>query len=811
MRFKKARLGQRLVDTPPTGFFRRAHVVFGGTGAVGGTVVLRMLDLLEEMIAYHRPAPEDVPVLVATGRSGEERRYFTRRLFRFEESRFGREGLPERLWSGYLTIGGVFVDVESLEVSPLPALARISEAPRGLQDGLVRRNLEEAGVPLGGDGVAELHRLVRGARPFSRFLESYRSKALGDGDGRIASVIVGIPLPSLVAYHGHELRLAARVLVGLTPEVVEELKRDFEAAIRRDLEHVRDRLADEVLIAHTTSVGGMYDEDGDGRRTIRLGFSHSARDANLIEKQRSAERLAEAYAAAGMKVFVTAAAIGIDEVRIREDVPLQREISRQLLAAPREPYPGARQRHGLEAEESVEAGFRVPIRQKVRVLPPITLPLDDPGAGELHFASRSRDAGELLRPTYALRSGENGIFTPANAEALYRVMRVASASELAIVLARVAMFGDDPVSPFFRDNLCYYTETDNSRQVFDFLAQPALVQTQLSGLEPLALQDLGSAKHQAELHTSGLLVLLHRLRTLDIDAIPPYVDLDRFDPRSFFIDHSRPLTFEDIDGWTLETLSRDLAVLVAAEAPEDLEELAPLRPHPQEALFDQKRAARVRVLAEVLRAVWAIPSLGTPIVFERDGRSWLRTGFYLAPLETLMLDCATLPRWLEERHRATGNPCSRAELRDYQLSVAGFLDLRPHAIVSLAKSDEEDLRGKVLRVESEEELATVLADRDRLPPYAFFATCGLIGVLHRMRRLGSLLREAMVELGTLHEFRWQMPRDENGHLVVLPGAVEALRMVAEGLEKATGTERLDGVWGYRRPALPDRRDAIRGG
>ena len=49
-----------------------------------------------------------------------------------------------------------------------------------------------------------------------------------------------------------------------------------------------------------------------------------------------------------------------------------------------------------------------------------------------------------------------------------------------------------------------------------------------------------------------------------------------------------------------------------------------------------------------------------------------------------------------------------------------------------------------------------------------------------------------------------MPHDVNGHVLLVPGAVEALRMVSEGLEKTTGTERLDGAWGYERRAPRDR-------
>ena len=141
------------------------------------------------------------------------------------------------------------------------------------------------------------------------------------------------------------------------------------------------------------------------------------------------------------------------------------------------------------------------------------------------------ERGDVLRPSYTVRSGENGFFTVANAESLYRVMRVASASELGLMLATVALLGEDHSSPWFPGNVCYYRETDNSRQVFDFLSQPSLRASQLSGLEPMSLQDLGSAKHQGELHTLGLLILLHRLRTLDVDAVDPYVDLERFDPR----------------------------------------------------------------------------------------------------------------------------------------------------------------------------------------------------------------------------------------------------------------------------------------
>ena len=51
-------------------------------------------------------------------------------------------------------------------------------------------------------------------------------------------------------------------------------------------------------------------------------------------------------------------------------------------------------------------------------------------------------------------------------------------------------------------------------------------------------------------------------------------------------------------------------------------------------------------------------------------------------------------------------------------------------------------------------------------------------------------------------------RDPRGHTYVVPGVVEALRMIAEGQEKTTGTEWLDGLWGYERRLPAHRAEAI---
>jgi hypothetical protein len=792
VRFKHQRLGPRLVEAARSGErYRDVHVALGGTGAVGGTAVLQLVSMYEEMFAVAPPGDDEVPILVATGAAPEEIGAFTRRLFRYVESLHGSERLPQRVRRGYLTHSGVFVALERFTVAALPGLDAVLSASPAERHDAAEAFLAGLGVN-GGSGRERvfdaLADAIGTARPFSSFLERYRSERLEQlGIDRYRSVMLGIPIPSLVAYHQDDLQHLANQVDGVGPEDVERLKERFVLALRDDLVNVQSTLADVVLVAHTTGVGGMYDDHppGAGGPTIRLGFAHAGNDLRLADKQRFADELTRLYSDAGIRVLITAAAIGVDEIRIRERIPLHRAIRHLLHDAPVEVFP--------ESKGSS--------RQTIRVFRPLTVPLDDPPAGDVGF-----ERGVELVPAFAVRSGENGFFSVANADALYRVMRVASASELGLVLATVGLLGDDPLAPWFRDNVCYYTETDNARQVLDFLSQPALLAMQTSGLEPGALQDLGSAKHQAELHTLALLILLHRLRTLDVDAIDPYVDLEHFDPEAFLIQNSRRLTFEDVAAWEFSPLAADLTALAAASSPEELAGLTAPRDH---SLFPQRREALRRVLARALQAAWTPPSLGSPVLYEADGvgGAMVKMGYYLAPLDLLVTQADGLATWLRKAHADSGNPCSFEDYRDYHLTVGGFVDLRPGATVVSGRSDREDLTGRVARFDDEEALRAHLMS---LEPYSFFSTSGVLALMVRLRGLYAQLREAMLELGSLQGYRWQMPRDENGHILVVPGVVEAFRMVAEGIEKTTGTERLDGMWGYEPRRVPDRRGRIPG-
>jgi hypothetical protein len=318
----------------------------------------------------------------------------------------------------------------------------------------------------------------------------------------------------------------------------------------------------------------------------------------------------------------------------------------------------------------------------------------------------------------------------------------------------------------------------------------------------MALQDLGSSKHQGELHTLGLLILLHRFRSLDLDAIDRYVDPEQFDARRFFIHNSRPLTFEDLEAWSIPATAADLTRLVSAN---DWQELLTLNSAPSRlGRFPARDNAIEAVLTAVLQAVWTIPSLGTPILYESQGVDFIRVGYFVAPLDLLMEDSDTLHRHLASRYQKHRTTLSYAEFLNFTVCDTGFVDLRPHAILSGARTYDE-AAGRVLTLSTEE---TFVAALDALPPYTYFTTCGLLAVLFRLRELYASLSAARIELGTACDFRWQMPRDKRGHILVLPGACEAFRMVSEGLEKGTGVERLDGYWGYRKRLPRDRRAAV---
>jgi hypothetical protein len=417
-RSKRYRFGPQLhrASLEP-GFFDSVHVLFGGTGAVGGATALQLISLYEEA-ARNNPAAEGrSPHLVITGRSRQEVRQFTHLLFALQERDHGRK--PEHMDGlGYRTVGGVTVELTVLGVDPsvsgLEDFAQKNDAARreAIDSFLASGALAPNSPDEAKTRYLETSLRQRVGRPFSDFLEGYLRAhgTLPGGRDRFRSVLVGIPLASVAAYKLADLDEAGSFLgVERGSARMDELKEICLEAICDDLAYVRERLADEVLAAHTTAVGGMYDEEEDGSRTIRLGFAHSAIDDKLRKKQIFAEELARLYAERQIKILITAAAIGVDAVLVHESPPMNGAIRRQLKKAEAEGY----------------EILRPTIPARLAVYPPADLDLLTETDEPIHFEHRHD-----LVLDYVLKSGENGYFSTSNADALYRVMRVTTSSEL---------------------------------------------------------------------------------------------------------------------------------------------------------------------------------------------------------------------------------------------------------------------------------------------------------------------------------------------------------------------------------------------
>jgi hypothetical protein len=329
--------------------------------------------------------------------------------------------------------------------------------------------------------------------------------------------------------------------------------------------------------------------------------------------------------------------------------------------------------------------------------------------------------------------------------------------------------------------------------VFDLLHHPQLRKNQLSGLQPKALQDLGSAKHQGELHTLGLLILLNKLKTLNLEAIAPNVDLNYFDPRVFFEVNSQTPALENVLGWDVQALSAAMVSLVTANSEADL---ASIKHYYQ---TDSNRQEAIhRVLREVIVATRAIPSLGTPILYEEKGRRRVVAGYYAAPIDRVIAYRDSFVDYFREEFAKVGgdNEEDFEKFVEFHIASFGFTDIRPIAVLVTARKPGRDFSRNVRIFQDEQSFIEALR---QLEPYSYFATSGLLALLVRLKGLYHLAQELDLELGSANEFRSHFCYDDHGRALLVPGIVEAFRMVSEGLEKNTGSERLDGRWGYHLP------------
>ncbi|MEL7058659.1 MAG: hypothetical protein AAGN46_01395 [Acidobacteriota bacterium] len=807
-------LGHRLLpggDDEPIRF-----VVFGGTGAVGGASVVELCRLILASKSLARPLRGQI---YATGLGDPEIDAFIERLGLALGDDVVLERDPNDRHHVVLD-GRIEIDFDLLRLS-IPADVEEHVATRRAELG-DQFDLETVlGAYFGTQ-----------ACPFRDFVERLDAHMLH-------AVVVAIPLPSVATYTLERIDGLIRA-DGLAHAVGQRIKTQYLQTFVGGLATIQQRYARHVVMAHTTAVGGMYRVDG-GSPEIRLGFAHSALGKKLVDKKYFADQLTQLFVDHGFDVLVTAAAIGIDAVESETTLPLDRAVARRLAAGSlREGREGAR----VVPPEDLESG-------EIHIYRCVDLPLDqgspavdasgevddgalDAGPGvwsapdplPIELAETPSEApapapeaktararldfgqGERLIVGHAVRSGENGLFSVGNCVALYHVMKVAIPEELAMVLVRHAVFGPERRRDWFDGRICYYSETENSYFALRLLdGYPQLVRAHHGPLTLQAFQALGSATHQARMHELGLLMLTLRLDDLarrwgglqpaDLrltenagaaadDALTP-ADVTTAVDAVLWRTTKTP-AFEDLEALDAVDLATRCTRLCACRDAAGAALLLGVEPGQSNA-HDRFLGA---LATAVERHLSAITSLGTPILYRTaDGADRVLLGPYAAPLDLAITHADDLEAFW--RRRAHERAVPWPTLRDWTVVNNGFLDLRPHALVSTATEVGRRLPHHLARFDTADALSAHLAD---LPRGSYFTTAGTVALLHRLRRLGMRVRGRRMRLGTRETWKHLFREDLDGRHLLTPGLIETVRMYTEGLGKITGTEALWPSWGY---------------
>lgn len=729
--------------------------VFGGTGAVGGATVLELCRLIL-MSPRYRGARSLRGEIYATGLTDKDIVGFVSRLYMALEDDAEIEKIEPRR---HYRIGGAIDLRFSLLHLTLPVDLREH----------VLASRRAAGSAFDPEAVMAAY-FDDQPKPFLRFVEEL-------GEDLLHAVVVAIPLPSVATYTLDSIdRLNADLDLG--HRELQRIKSSYLKSFIRGLAVIQQRYARHVVMAHTTAVGGMYRVDG-GRAEIRLGFAHSALGKKLVDKKYFADELTQLYIDHGFNVLVTAAAIGIDAVDFTSHLPLDRGVRRALARL---------------AEEGAESPIGADDLEKGRILLYPSLDLDFEPAGEpepLAFG-----AGKDLVAEAVIRSGENGLFSVANCDALYNVMKVAIPEELAMVLVRFAVFGPERRRDWFVDNLCYYTETENAHFALRLLSSyPQLRRAHLGAFAVQAYQALGSSTHQARLHELGLLMLALRLEDFakrfmaisEEELTEGLADLD-----GFFWHQTRVPAFEDLESLGTARLARLVGEICEVDSMEDAGRLLGYDPRQQGLRERGRERFLARLATRIRRYVRTITSLGIPIIYDSRRRGTrLLVGPYVAPLDRAVASSHDVAATIRELAAACGS--SYEVTRDWVIANNGFVDLRAHAIGSSAKEPGPGLADRVRAMASAEELEAWL---DALGVGSYFTTCGLVALDYRLRRLYGRVRKRRIHLGTRETWKHLFPQDRRGRYLLSPGLIETVRMYTEGLGKVTGTEALWPAWGY---------------
>jgi hypothetical protein len=440
--------------------------------------------------------------------------------------------------------------------------------------------------------------------------------------------------------------------------------------------------------------------------------------------------------------------------------------------------------------------------QSLPVSHPVTDTKGNPMAKtELDFGN-NKDNIPSLNVNYALRSGENGLFSLDNAYALYLNMKIASQEELAHVLVSNALLGDDDQKPWFdKHGICYYTQTDNSSLIFALLNnRKEFRKYQTSAFTVKAFQELGSSKHQAELHTHGLFILMHKLKNLSSQNISSMIT-SKYKEQEVkdFVDTNTPnLLLEDVVsyGKDTETLSTAFSSLLSIKS---IGEIAKYTGYTGE-LTGFVKVFFNGLYAAVSQTVRAITSLGNPIIFRnKNGNDEILAGPYFAPLDLVLDTNFTLIETIDKLCKE--NKLNREALINWLVCNNGFVDLRPQAILNTAKTFEHGLEDHISVIENADQFRKQvqqlkLKNRRNNKENIHFNSSGLLAYCGRISGLYEQLEQFDLSLGTYNGWKALFPIDDKFNHILIPGLVEAMRHYSEGLGKITGTEFLYPKYGY---------------
>ncbi|MEM7353943.1 MAG: hypothetical protein AAF657_24290 [Acidobacteriota bacterium] len=791
-------------------------VVFGGTGAVGGASVMELCRMI--LMARDLRQPPLRGEIYATGIADKDVANFASRLYMALGDEVEIEKIEPR--RHYRLDGRIDLRFDLLRL----------EVPRDLEDRVVERQRQ---AEAGGEALSLEQALAAEfgdqSCPFQGFVESL-------GAHLLHAVLVAIPLPSVATYTlGNIDRLIAKA--GLDHAVKQRVKKNYLRTFIRGLAVIQQRYARNVVMAHTTAVGGMYRVDG-GKPEIRLGFAHSALGKLLVDKKFFAEELTQLYLDHGFDVLETAAAIGIDGVEFRQHLTLDRAIQRGLAAAgeaaDEPPVPATDLESGLillypsalvpleppaEPEPVEPDPAEAEAAESMNEAPEEDAAIDaEPAAEELANAEPEVEvasevayapappsdeqalifgAGKELIVDAAIRSGENGIFSVGNCVALYHVMKVAIPEELAMVLVRHAVFGPERRRDWFQDKFSYYTETENSHFALKLLdSYPQLVRAHHGAFNVQAYQALGSSTHQARMHELGLLLLVLRLRELGntfLEVSEDDLDAALADFDQFFWERTSIPAFEDLEGLGGGRLGELFGALCEADSMEAAGGLLGYDPRQVGLREPGRERFLARLATQIQRYLNAITSLGIPILYRSptDGLDHMLLGPYVAPLDAAISRRDDVHRLWGELAEQQGVPPATA--RDWVIANNGFVDLRPVAVGSAAKEPGPWLIDKVRTMHSEAELVEWL---DALETGAYFTTCGTLALVRRLEQLSRDVCQRRIQLGTRETWKHLFKEDRRGRHLISPGLVETVRLYSEGLGKITGTEALWPSWGY---------------